>query len=144
MNMNSFLNSKRRGAGGIFFLFSCLLGAFIMVTVTDMSRASTIRSVSDNISHVVATKVAINSYNNGLSSFSKSGASGIGGESNYKPLNDFNNMMIEYGFADQKATEAKITWNNSTKVATIDVGAFRSSYGHSINPVKQTTTIEDR
>lgn len=134
--------SKRRGAGGVFFITSCTLAIIMMITLTNMSRISTIKAISDNLAHVVTTKSAIYSYNNGIDTMNASGTSTIAGSGNYSPVSDFNKMAKEYGIMSGSVTNSRMRWNKNTKTFELELGNFRSINNNIIRPEPQTAIIE--
>lgn len=102
--MNKFLKRTRKGIGGVFFLCSAVIGAYIVLTIVNIARTATAVAISDDVAHVVATKAAIELYKTQTPyTYCENYAEGqqcvktIEGTT-YDPLGEFNNLMDELGF----------------------------------------------
>lgn len=136
--------TKKKGVGGIFFISIVALSCFCMITLTSLSRSSTIVSISDNIALLVSTKVSVASYNINSDSYEVYGNPAIRriDGSYYYPLQDFIEISKEYGFLKIEPKEVKVTWDKNKRTATVDIGPFECTWGEVMRPRKQTTIIE--
>lgn len=157
MALKNYLKRVRRGVGGVFFIVCGLIGSMIMVVVTDLGQTSAVTAVSSNISHVVATKAAIFSYNNSMDSYETNSGTIVYKNKSYSPLKDFNDMASTYGFLKSGSSGAKIKWDNKKKVAEVDIDLFHANTNNTgilsqenmdmkdaIDPPTQTIKIEDK
>lgn len=136
---------KVKGAGGMFFLVISAFAAFIMITVVNLSRMSTMVAISENVAHIVATKVAISSYNSNNLSYELSGANPSidNNNSSYYPLSDYNQILRGYGFVSVAASYADVTWDLNSRTASFHPGPIKSNIGKNIRPRIQHTKIEN-
>lgn len=139
------LKQKRKGIGGMFFISVSLICAFIMTFVINISRQSTIISMADNISHVIATNLAIHSFNTSSSSYNLNGNPSVktadGGM--YNPISHFTEISKSYGFMKEAPKTCRISWNDKNKSLTLEMGEFVTDWGKTIKPHTQTTKIEN-
>ena len=143
--LNKTLNTKVKAVGGVYFLTVNILAVFLMVFVISMSKISLATSISNNLAHVVCTKIAINAYNTGSGDFSGSGDSGIETADGriYYPNIDFYNMAKDYGIAGSIPTGTTYSWDKNEGTAELQIGKFSTFEGKIIKPQQQKTRIEN-
>ena len=68
-----FLNEEHKGIGGLYFIFSSIISAFILTNILRMSYSSNISTIINNSAFIVATDALAVSYINYESSYETGG-----------------------------------------------------------------------
>ena len=142
--MTKFLKRKTKGVGGVLFIFVAQIMAVIFVTVAKYSVTSAASSICNDISHIICTKVAIYSYQANVDFPDGSSSPNVkrpGG--NYNVIDDFENISRGYGFVSGLPSSSWVTWDSSTKVATLEFGELKTRWDATIKPQPQEVIIED-
>lgn len=143
-NMKIF-KRKVKAVGGIYFLSIAMIMCFIFLIVVNLSFSSSAVSISENIAHIVCTKVAIYSYQSNTGDYDKWGSNiniekpnGI-----FNPIEDFKSICKDFDIIQSYPTTCRVTWNSSTRIATLTFGEFTIKSGNKIKVRTQEAIIED-
>lgn len=141
--MKNLLNKRHKGVGGLVFITSSAIAAFIMAQVVSLSWGSSAIAIADNYAHIVALNTANKAYISNTQPFS--GTNPVIADNsrgaNYSPLDDFNQMVRATRIAVQPAEKVSVTWTG--RKATVQVGEFQTRLGLWVTPHKKVTAIEN-
>lgn len=139
------LENEHNGVGGLYFIFTTIICAFITVMVLELSWTSQAVAMADNIAYIVSINTTVHSYTGNVAPFERdfTNESTISTENkgNYNPLNDFNNMIKEAGLSKEGSKICSIKWTG--KGTYIQFGEFETSLGIKVRPHEQQSIIED-
>ena len=141
--MKNILKTKHAGVGGMFFLTIVSICVFCMTFSINISRTSTVIAISDNISNLIATKVAIYCHNTTQSKFfqESENPSIKTADGFYYPLADFKNIANNYGFLSLAPSTCSVSFTPGINdAATVSIGSFICDWGEKITPHTQTST----
>ena len=143
----NFLRRKVKAVGGVYFLSIAIIMSSIFMVVVNLSFTSSSVSISEDIAHIVCTKVAIYSYQSNKSDFTKSGVDpGIdmpNKDGMYYPVRDFKKIAQGFGITDNFPTTCEISWDSNNKIARLQFGPFVIKSGAEVLLRPQESIIED-
>ena len=142
--IKNIMNSNHDGFGGLYFIFTNMACAFIMFIALQLSWDSQAVAMADNLAYIANINVAVNSYTTKTEPFDSLVNPSIkkskGGE--YKPLNDFNNMLISTGLTKNGGSSTcTVSWTGTK--AYSQFGEFETSLGTKVRPHRQESIIEE-
>ena len=143
----NFLRRKVKAVGGVYFLSIAIIMSSIFMVVVNLSFTSSSVSISEDIAHIVCTKVAIYLYQSNESTFPKrSGDAGIdmpNMDGKYYPVRDFKQIAQGFGITDNFPTTCEISWDSNNKIARLQFGPFVIKSGAKVCLRPQESIIED-
>lgn len=119
------LKMKRKGTGGLLFIFTSMALAFMMIVSITFIRASTARSIAESVEHTIALQCLAscythpdkyNDYNQWTSNKTFDSVSDSG--SDIDPLGEFNSLMTSYNLIDpgRGATQISMVYDKNGNV----------------------------
>lgn len=133
----NYLDSARKGTGGLLFLFVSGICALTMIFTITFIRVSTARAVAESTEHTIAMECLASCYSNNTPSqtwrtnheFPPLNSHTMGA-TNFNPLETFNKTMIAYNLMDPNdvSEEVYMKYDNSNRnhpTFEIQFGPFR-------------------
>jgi hypothetical protein len=139
------LQSEHRGIGGLYFICTMVICAFILFSTVRLSWDSQAVAMADNLAYITSINVAVYGYVDNVTIPEGNYTGNLPQLTNhtYSPLSDFNTMLVQAGIAygnSSRSTQCKVSWNGRS--ATVQYGEFKTALGTYITPHEQESVIE--
>jgi hypothetical protein len=138
------MHQEHRGIGGLYFITTMVICAFILFSTVRLSWDSQAVAMSDNLAYITSINVAVNGYidNVYIPAGNYPGPLPFTNHP-YNALADFNSMLRNAGIISgaDSCSIAQISWNGRN--AVVQYGEFRTSLGSMIMPHQQESIIEN-
>lgn len=142
-SLKNALTSKHSGYGGLYFVTTNIICAFILTISLQMSWMSQAVAMADNLSYIVAINTTVHNYISNVPSYTNvvNPSVPIRTGGNYLPLNDFNKMLQQTGLSTSGTSSCTVSWNG--RATTVQMESFRTILGTYVKPHKQNAVIEN-
>lgn len=136
------------GVGGLYFICTMVICAFIMFAAVRLSWDSQAIAIADNVAYITSINTTINSYIDNADSYSGTYVGNLPNLTNhpYAPLLDFNQMMVSLGIVEGGGCDrVYVRWSNMPTYgqSVLQYGSFQTKIGTWITPHEQESIIED-
>ena len=135
------LKNEHVGIGGLYFISTMVICAFILLTVVKLSWNSQAVAIADNVAYITSINVAVNGYVDRATVPAGNYTGALPYPTHqYSPLPEFNRMMTDLGVMKGQSTSCNVYFNGTQ--AVVQFGEFRTSLGSYVRPHQQESTIE--
>lgn len=142
--MKKLMLEEHNGVGGLFFVTTNIICAFIMTISLQLSWMSQAVAMSDNLAYIVSINSTVHNYVGNIPAYDKTNPA-IPVKSTgktYNPLSDFNNMLSQAGIARKGSSTAKVVWTG--KATYVQFSEFETVLGSKVRPHQQESIIENK
>lgn len=145
INMTNKMKECHSGIGGLYFIVSMCICAFIMFAAVKLSWESQAVAISDNLAYIAAINIAANGYVDQVTLPAGTYNGDLPYPNHpYNPLSDYNSMLRSAGIVDSSplsgCTDCHLVWDGHA--AQVQFGPFRTTLGSYVMPHKQESVIE--
>lgn len=147
-NIKKALADYHGGIGGLYFICTMVICAFIMFTAVKLSWDSQAIAIADNIAYITSINTTINGYIDNADSYNGTYNGNLPNLTNhpYAPLIDFNQMLTSLGIVEGGGCDrVYVQWTNRPTYgqSVLQYGEFKTRIGTWITPHEQESIIED-
>lgn len=140
--LSSVLFEEHSGVGGLYFVTTNMICAFILTITLQLSWTSQVVAMADNFAYITSLNTAAYSYVGGEPAYTTTNPAIYidSADTYYRPLSDFNKMLADSGIRTSPVTTCLVTWDG--RRATVEFGEFNTILNVNVRSHRQEAIIE--